>query len=87
MWRQLVLERDGHKCRWPGCKKKTRLQVHHIKRYADNAFHRFLESNGISLCWVHHKKVTGKEEQYEIMFYKILLGEILSDIRIEEANE
>lgn len=82
--RQEVLIRDGHKCRWPGCRVSRYLEVHHIKRYADYPFFRFKVSNCISLCKIHHKKVTGKEEQYEIMFYKILLGDVISDIRIDE---
>lgn len=84
MWRLLVLDRDNHKCRWPGCTRRNRLQVHHIKRYANYPLLRFSLQNGISLCFSHHKKVTGKEEQYEVMFNNILLGDVIVDILIEE---
>lgn len=71
-WRQAVLKRDGHKCRWPNCKKHRRLQVHHIRTWAKNLSLRFMVSNGISLCSQHHKNIKGKEHHYVTLFTYIL---------------
>lgn len=70
-WRQSVYRRDKHKCQWPGCNIRTKLNAHHIKRWADNPGLRFNIHNGITLCKNHHKMITGQESYYEAVFLKI----------------
>ena len=39
--RKRVLKRDKHKCQMPNGKKRRRLNVHHIERWADAASLRY----------------------------------------------
>jgi len=71
-WRNKVYARDHHTCQWPGCDKKKRLNAHHIKRWAEYPSLRFVVENGITLCYQHHKMISGMEEIYESVFFKIL---------------
>jgi 5-methylcytosine-specific restriction endonuclease McrA len=71
-WRKRILKRDGRKCRMPGCKCKTRLQVHHIRKWASAHALRYELSNGITLCYNCHKSITGKEIYYEKLFMEII---------------
>jgi hypothetical protein len=71
-WKYAVKTRDGHKCRWPGCSKRTGLTVHHIKKWVAYPELRFVVSNGITLCTRHHRGIKGKEELYEKHFFDIL---------------
>lgn len=71
-WRNAVLERDGHKCQWPGCNCTSNLEVHHIRRYSENNHLRHEKFNGITLCEVHHKKIFGQEHLYEIFFFQLV---------------
>lgn len=74
-WRASVYRRDGYACQMPGCTQKgfKNLQAHHIRRWADNPSLRYAVSNGITLCNVCHKKVTGSEESYVPLFTGITL--------------
>jgi hypothetical protein len=76
-WRRDVRKRDKWRCRWPGCKVKGKysgkLQVHHIKRWEDFPTLRFVVSNGITLCTEHHKRVWGKERDFEQLFMQLTL--------------
>jgi 5-methylcytosine-specific restriction endonuclease McrA len=74
-FRQAVLKRDCNKCRFPGCKKRTRLQVHHILTYSNYAAYRTNPNNGITLCIKHHKEVKGKELIYAALFLSIIQNE------------
>lgn len=74
IFRDAVLKRDGNKCKYPGCKTKSKLQVHHIKKYASSPELELVVDNGITLCKKHHWQVYGKEEQFEQMFIEILCG-------------
>jgi hypothetical protein len=71
-WRKEVYKRDKHTCQWPGCTIKKRLNAHHIVRWADNPALRFVTENGITLCYLHHKMVTGLESIYAAVFLKII---------------
>lgn len=73
-WRKAVLARDKHRCRFPGCKARTRLEIHHIYRWADAVELRYSVDNSISLCRVHHRLVTGKESLYASIFTEIVRG-------------
>ncbi len=71
-WRRTVKKRDRHKCQFPGCWSKTKLQAHHIDRWADNTTKRYDITNGITLCKNHHKIVTGSEPLYAALFAEIV---------------
>ncbi len=71
-FRYAVKNRDGKCCKWPGCKKKTKLQVHHILPWASHPLLRTQVSNGITLCKAHHAKIKGKELSFAEMFMRII---------------
>ena len=71
-WKFYILDRDNHKCQYPMCNKKDKLQVHHIKRFADNPSLRTETFNGITLCQACHAGIYGKEQFYEMMFFEIV---------------
>lgn len=70
--RAIVLKRDGYKCK--KCESNKRLQVHHIKTWADHPTLRYAENNLITLCKKCHQKLWGNEGTYEGYCYA-LLGE------------
>jgi hypothetical protein len=69
-WRYAVLARDNFTCQLTA--SKTNLEVHHIKKWANNEKLRYNVSNGITLCEDAHAMVTGNEEQYEEIFKEIV---------------
>jgi 5-methylcytosine-specific restriction endonuclease McrA len=71
-WRKDVLKRDKYKCMMPNCKNRSRLQVHHIKRWANASYLRYELSNGITLCSACHKSISGKEHHFEGLFRSII---------------
>lgn len=87
-WRRLVRNRDEHKCQWPDCKAKNKLQVHHIKKWASCPGLRFEPKNGITLCKKHHDRIRHKEQIYERTFFRIVYDKYrLRDIQIPETLE
>lgn len=62
--RQKVLKRDGRKCKNCGDAKGS-IEVHHIKKWADYPTLRYEVSNMICLCKVCHRKLWGREEDWE----------------------
>jgi len=72
-FRKAVRKRDKHRCKFPNCKATRRIQVHHIRKWEDYPSLRYTVSNGICLCDKHHKQTKGKEEQYQVLFYGILI--------------
>jgi 5-methylcytosine-specific restriction endonuclease McrA len=73
-FRKEVLKRDKRKCQMPDCGSKKRLNVHHIRRWADAAALRYEPSNGITLCYYCHKSISGQELHYEPLFMEIIHG-------------
>lgn len=69
-FRFAVMIRDNWTCQI--CSSKKDLEAHHIKRWADAPALRFVSSNGITLCTGCHKTVTGREEEYEEQFKRII---------------
>lgn len=68
-FRTKVLKRDKHTCQM--CQKKgkrARLNVHHIMKWSSASSLRYDPDNGITLCSVCHKSVTGKESYYMSYF-------------------
>lgn len=76
-WRKNVYQRDKHKCRWPNCTLKRKLNAHHIRRWADFPGLRFDVNNGITLCKYHHDLIKGMEHIYESTFLRILANDKL----------
>lgn len=76
-WRKNVYKRDKHKCRWPNCNLKRKLNAHHIRRWADFPGLRFDINNGITLCKYHHDLIKGMEHIYESAFLRILANDKL----------
>ena len=71
-WRVDVFKRDKFKCQFPGCTCKNKLNAHHIIRWADAPFLRFVLSNGITLCRQHHDSIKGFENCYVQLFSEIV---------------
>lgn len=72
IWRKNIVARDGGVCQFPKCTSSKDIEVHHIFRYSDNPSLRTNEDNGISLCKVHHKFITGQEEYFAFIFLEIV---------------
>ena len=70
-FRKSVRNRDK-KCRWPNCKKRRGLQVHHIFTWKHYPHLRYEISNGITLCKQHHKAIKGQESNYIKLFIDII---------------
>jgi len=73
-FRKRVLKRDKKTCQMPGCKSKSKLQVHHIKRWSSASALRYEISNGITLCKNCHASIKGQEHHYESLFLEIIYG-------------
>ena len=71
-WRTQVYKRDNYCCQWPKCNIRRKLNAHHIKRWSDYPTLRFNINNGITLCSRHHKFITGDEDSYSMLFFKIV---------------
>jgi hypothetical protein len=56
----------------PNCKKKKRLNVHHIERWADAASLRYETFNMITLCRTCHDSIKDKESHYVPLFMDIV---------------
>ena len=67
-----IYKRDEHKCQWQNCGAKKKLQIHHIRRWADNPFLRYCVGNGIVLCKEHHGNIKGCEERWVEYFLRII---------------
>lgn len=70
-WRKKVYTRDKHQCQWPGCSSRKKINAHHIKTWANFPGLRYDINNGITLCYEHHKMISGMENYYEAVFIKI----------------
>lgn len=72
-WRQKIYARDNFTCQWPYCNKKGKVQAHHILKWSDFPGLRYHIDNGISLCYIHHKLITGNEEAYINFFNQLIM--------------
>lgn len=71
-WRMSVYKRDKFCCQMPGCKSKSRLQAHHIRKWSSASMLRFDIENGVTLCKKCHDSISGKEHLYESLFMEII---------------
>lgn len=69
-WRNAVFRRDNYACIMCGLSRN--IQAHHIKRFADYPELRYVVSNGATICRDHHLQVTGREQQYEAEFNRLV---------------
>jgi 5-methylcytosine-specific restriction endonuclease McrA len=66
-----VLKRDKRTCQM--ClKKKRKLQIHHIQRWADAIYLRFDPDNCITLCSSCHFSIRNQETYYMQYFFEIV---------------
>lgn len=70
--RKKVLARDNHRCQMPGCKRKRKLEVHHIIKYSTHHHLRCEERNLIVLCRGCHNKLRNKEILFAPMLIDIV---------------
>jgi 5-methylcytosine-specific restriction endonuclease McrA len=75
-WRKDIKKRDKHCCRWPYCKTKKRLQVHHILKWANYPGLRYHINNGITLCYTHHNFIKNDEDSYAPFFLKLVVQNV-----------
>lgn len=72
-WRKAVYARDDYTCQL--CfERGGKIAAHHIREYAKHPDLRLVVENGITLCWLCHQSVKGKERVYETTFYDITGG-------------
>lgn len=71
-WKQAVFDRDGKKCQMPGCRRRRRLECHHIQRWADAPYLRWEPDNGIILCKQCHYELRNNEIIYLPLFMEIV---------------
>ena len=70
-FRKQVRNRDGG-CKYPNCKSRKKLQVHHILPWSSHPHLRYTVANGITLCRMHHDMIKGKEISYAKLFLTII---------------
>lgn len=70
-FRKEVRRRDKT-CKMPGCKCRTKLQVHHIIMWSISPHLRFERTNGILLCKKCHESIRNHEALYITLFHKIV---------------
>lgn len=88
--RAAARKRDGYKCRI--CNSKIKLQVHHVKKYADYPILRNTVDNLITLCKRHHRSMWGNEEGFESYCYNLIhnvssVYKMLNDFEKENGKE
>lgn len=67
-----VRKRDKNTCQMPDCGSKKNIQVHHVRRWADNGFGRLNHLNCICVCATCHNLITGKEDIYAPLLLRII---------------
>lgn len=70
-WRYKVLKRDDFTCQLTK-QRGGELEVHHIIPASKAPHLVFNVTNGITLSKAAHETVTGREEQYEALFKRII---------------
>lgn len=74
-WRNEVLKRDKYECQMPGCsRRRRRMEVHHIQRWADAPYLRYEVDNGICLCRSCHYSIRNNEHNFISLFMEIIKG-------------
>lgn len=71
-WRSFVFTRDDYTCQLCGSPSNGNIEAHHIKPVEDCPNLLLDIDNGITLCIACHRKIKGKEAEYEQQFLDIL---------------
>lgn len=80
-----VRKRDKNTCQMPDCGSKKNIQVHHIRRFADNGHGRLNVLNCICICKTHHEQtLKNREDIYAPLLLKIAAR---NDKEERERNE
>lgn len=71
-WRSFVFARDNYTCQLCSSPSNGDIEAHHIKPVEDYPDLLLDIDNGITLCVECHRKIKGKESEYEQQFLDIL---------------
>lgn len=71
-WRHEVFVRDNFKCRINNHECHGKIQAHHILSWSEYILLRYLISNGITLCQVHHPKKRTEEKRLVPLFQELV---------------
>jgi hypothetical protein len=71
-WRVAVRKRDDSVCKWPHCKSKKKIHVHHIMKWSNYPSLRYDINNGICLCKIHHDMIKNNEDAYIQLFASLI---------------
>jgi len=72
LWREIVFARANYKCEYLGCHRKA-TQPHHIFTKGHSRHLRHDTSNGMALCYPHHKG-SNEAAHCDISFKDKILG-------------
>jgi hypothetical protein len=74
LWQEIVKARANYRCEFPGCRKDSCLNAHHVFSKGTHKQVKVDPDNGICLCSLHH--ALGKESAHkDPFFYEKILGE------------
>jgi len=72
VWRKMVWERDGFKCKINNSDCKGRIEAHHILSWRNYKELRYKVNNGITLCHYHHPRKRVEVEKAIPRFKKLI---------------
>lgn len=73
IWRKSVFERDNYTCKLKSLECISKIEAHHIYRWADYPELRYIINNGITLCKFHHPLKKSEEKRMIPIFQELLL--------------
>lgn len=76
-WRERIFVRDHFTCQL--CGVKGTLNAHHIKKKSRYPSLAHKIQNGVSLCVKCHDIITGTEEVFEPLFFRIIQEKLTTD--------
>lgn len=71
-WAKEVKNRDGWTCKLSNDNCSGRLESHHIQRWKDCPELRYIISNGITLCALHHPRKKEDEVRLSSLFVELI---------------
>jgi hypothetical protein len=71
IWRSEVKSRDGWRCRWPDCGRRSGLEVHHVFSRGYSAT-KTDPDNGVTLCGEHHPWAQQNTVQFNDWWARII---------------
>ncbi len=79
-WRSEIKQRDGWRCRWPDCGRRTELEVHHVFSRGYGAT-KTDPDNGVTLCGEHHTWAQQHTVQFNDWWARIIGPQRFADLR------